>query len=47
MIKNLMFPRPSYWSRIKAIKILHENGVVCCDIEWHLLPNGWVQAEPI
>lgn len=46
MIKILMFPRPNYWSRIKAIRALQEHGVVCHDIEWHLLPNGCVQAEP-
>lgn len=42
-----IFPRPSNYSRLTAIKMFKDAGYNVLNIEWHLMPNGWVQAEPI
>ena len=41
-----IFPRISHFARLTAIRMFKEAGFNCCDIEWHLMPNGWYQAEP-
>lgn len=42
-----IFPRPSHYSRLAAIKMFKDAGYNVLNIEWRLMPNGWVQAEPI